>query len=56
MVTVFFSNTNGLVANVIAGTGQPELSGSNSCVGGCRGIVTINSDGSYVYVSLKTLL
>ena len=31
--------------------GQPELPGSNSCNGGvgsaCRGVVTINSDGSY---------
>ncbi|EJT98624.1 glycoside hydrolase [Dacryopinax primogenitus] len=31
------------------GTGQPLLPGTNSCGGpGCRGIVTVNSDGSYL--------
>lgn len=30
------------------GSGDPKLPGTNSCGGpGCRGIVTINSDGSY---------
>lgn len=31
------------------GDGGPELPGSNSCggSGGCRGVATVNSDGSY---------
>jgi len=29
------------------GTGGPELPGSNSCGGGCRGVVQINSDGTW---------
>lgn len=30
------------------GSGNPKLPGTNSCGGpGCRGIVTINSDGTY---------
>ncbi|KAJ7581883.1 glycoside hydrolase superfamily, partial [Mycena floridula] len=29
------------------GSGNPKLPGTNSCQGGCRGIVTVNSDGSY---------
>lgn len=32
------------------GSGQPELPGSNSCAGGCRGVATVNSDGSYRFV------
>lgn len=28
-------------------TGGPELPGSNSCTGGCRGVVQINSDGTW---------
>lgn len=29
------------------GNGNPKLPGTDSCPNGCRGIVTINSDGSY---------
>lgn len=29
------------------GSGHPELPSSNSCGGGCRGVVQINSDGSW---------
>lgn len=28
-------------------TGSPELPGSNSCGGGCRGVVQVNSDGTW---------
>ncbi|KAF7970960.1 hypothetical protein HWV62_22550 [Athelia sp. TMB] len=40
---------SGLMWNLaINGAGQPELPGSNSCGGGgCRGVATVNSDGSY---------
>lgn len=32
------------------GNGNPKLDGTDSCGGpGCRGLVTINSDGSYVF-------
>ena len=29
-------------------SGQPMLPGANSCGGGCRPVVTVNSDGSYL--------
>ncbi|EIM84383.1 glycoside hydrolase [Stereum hirsutum FP-91666 SS1] len=40
---------SGLMWNLaLDGSGDPKLPGTNSCGGpGCRGIVTINSDGSY---------
>ncbi|TDL27029.1 glycoside hydrolase [Rickenella mellea] len=38
----------GLMWNIaLDGNGAPMLPGTNSCGGGCRGIVQINSDGSY---------
>ncbi|KAJ6476001.1 glucan endo-1,6-beta-glucosidase [Mycena vitilis] len=40
----------GLMYNIaLDGSGNPVLPGTNSCVGGCRGIVTINADGSISY-------
>ncbi|KAJ6612396.1 glycoside hydrolase [Mycena sp. CBHHK59/15] len=40
----------GLMFNLaLDGNGQPLLPGSNSCGGGCRPIVTVNSDGSYAF-------
>ncbi|KAJ7908134.1 glycoside hydrolase [Mycena leptocephala] len=40
----------GLMYNIaLDGTGQPILPGTNSCGGGCRPLVTVNSDGSYSY-------
>lgn len=31
------------------GSGHPILPGSTSCASGCRGLVTVNSDGSYSF-------
>ncbi len=31
------------------GNGNPKLPGSSSCTAGCRGVVTINNDGSYSF-------
>ncbi|KAF7314148.1 Glycoside hydrolase family 30 protein [Mycena chlorophos] len=40
----------GLMFNfALNGDGGPILSGTTSCGGGCRAIVTVNSDGSYSY-------
>ncbi|KAJ7738728.1 glucan endo-1,6-beta-glucosidase [Mycena metata] len=40
----------GLMFNIaLNGNGQPMLPGTNSCGGGCRALVTVNSDGSYSY-------
>ncbi|KAF8174701.1 glucan endo-1,6-beta-glucosidase [Mycena galopus ATCC 62051] len=40
--------STGLMWNIaLDGNGDPGLPGSNSCGGGCRGIVQINSDGTY---------
>ncbi|KAE9407542.1 glucan endo-1,6-beta-glucosidase [Gymnopus androsaceus JB14] len=39
---------SGLMWNIaLDGNGNPELPGSNSCTGGCRALVTVNSGGSY---------
>jgi O-glycosyl hydrolase len=39
---------SGLMWNLaLDGSGHPILSSSNSCGGGCRGIVQINTDGSW---------
>ncbi|KAL5498371.1 hypothetical protein ACEPAH_2513 [Sanghuangporus vaninii] len=39
---------SGLMWNIaLDGSGQPILPGTNSCGGGCRGILQINSDGSW---------
>ena len=38
----------GLMWNIaLDGNGQPMYPGTDSCGGGCRGIATVNSDGSY---------
>ncbi|CAK5275076.1 unnamed protein product [Mycena citricolor] len=40
----------GLMYNIaLDGQGLPILPGTNSCGGGCRPIVTVNSDGSFSY-------
>ncbi|KAJ7664594.1 glycoside hydrolase family 30 protein, partial [Mycena polygramma] len=40
----------GLMYNIaLDGSGHPVLPGTNSCAGGCRPIVTVNSDGSFSY-------
>ncbi|KAF8172956.1 glycoside hydrolase family 30 protein [Mycena galopus ATCC 62051] len=40
----------GLMYNLaLDGNGNPLLPGTNSCGGGCRPIVTVNSDGSFSY-------
>ncbi|KAF7363002.1 Glycoside hydrolase family 30 protein [Mycena venus] len=40
----------GLMYNIaLDGNGLPILPGTNSCGGGCRPIVTVNSDGSFSY-------
>ncbi|KAJ7588657.1 glucan endo-1,6-beta-glucosidase [Mycena floridula] len=41
-------NLYALMFNFAAdGSGNPKLPGTSSCKDGCRGIVTVNSDGSY---------
>jgi len=41
---------SGLMWNIAAdGNGNPILPGTNSCGGGCRPMVTVNSDGSYSF-------
>ncbi|KAK0473000.1 glycoside hydrolase family 30 protein [Armillaria novae-zelandiae] len=40
----------GLMWNfALDGNGNPKLPGSNSCTSGCRGVVTINNDGTYSF-------
>jgi hypothetical protein len=40
----------GLMFNLaLDGNGLPSLPGTNSCSSSCRGIVTVNSDGSFAY-------
>ncbi|KAJ6592380.1 glycoside hydrolase superfamily [Mycena capillaripes] len=40
----------GLMYNIaLDGNGNPLLPGTNSCVGGCRPLVTVNGDGSFSY-------
>ncbi|KZP16591.1 glycoside hydrolase family 30 protein [Athelia psychrophila] len=44
----YYAKTAAMWNLVLDGNGQPELSGSDSCAsGGCRGVATVNSDGSY---------
>jgi hypothetical protein len=46
--SIGYGSSSGLMWNLaLDGNGQPMLSGSNSCGGGCRGVVQINSDGSW---------
>ncbi|KIJ64292.1 glycoside hydrolase family 30 protein [Hydnomerulius pinastri MD-312] len=43
-----YGSSTGLMWNLaLDGSGDPILSGSNSCSGGCRGVVQINSDGTW---------
>ncbi|EIW76813.1 glycoside hydrolase family 30 protein [Coniophora puteana RWD-64-598 SS2] len=43
-----YGASSGLMWNLaLDGSGQPILPGSDSCTGGCRGVVTINSDGTW---------
>ncbi|KAF9221819.1 glycoside hydrolase family 30 protein [Gyrodon lividus] len=43
-----YGSSTGLMWNLaLDGNGNPILSGSNSCSGGCRGVVQINSNGSW---------
>eukprot|EP00914_Ancora_sagittata_P010913 GHVO01021335.1.p1 GENE.GHVO01021335.1~~GHVO01021335.1.p1 ORF type:complete len:527 (-),score=31.84 GHVO01021335.1:146-1726(-) len=45
---VQYGASAGLMWNIaLDGNGQPMLPGTDSCGGGCRGIVQINSDGSW---------
>jgi len=45
---VEYGASSGLMWNLaLDGSGQPILPGSDSCTGGCRGVVTINSDGTW---------
>lgn len=45
---VSYNAMNAMMWNfALDGSGQPMLSSSNSCGGGCRGMVQINSDGSW---------
>ncbi|KIK92142.1 glycoside hydrolase family 30 protein [Paxillus rubicundulus Ve08.2h10] len=43
-----YGSSTGLMWNLaLDGYGNPMLPGTNSCGGGCRGVVQINSDGSW---------
>ncbi|KAI5119683.1 hypothetical protein M0805_003570 [Coniferiporia weirii] len=43
-----YGSSSGLMWNLaLDGNGDPLLSGSDSCSGGCRGVVQVNSDGSW---------
>ncbi|KAF9230954.1 glycoside hydrolase family 30 protein [Melanogaster broomeanus] len=43
-----YGSSTGLMWNLaLDGNGNPLLPGTNSCGGGCRGVVQINSDGSW---------
>lgn len=43
------NSKTGLLWNIaLDGSGEPRFPGTNSCTRGCRGIVTVNSDGSWV--------
>ncbi|KAJ3835095.1 glucan endo-1,6-beta-glucosidase [Lentinula raphanica] len=46
--SVSYGSSSGLMWNLaLDGNGDPMLPGSDSCGGGCRGTVQINSDGTY---------
>ncbi|KAI9568162.1 glycoside hydrolase family 30 protein [Boletus coccyginus] len=46
--SINYGSSTGLMWNLaLDGTGGPELPGSNSCGGGCRGVVQINSDRTW---------
>jgi len=46
--SISYGSSSGLMWNLaLDGSGQPILPGSDSCGGGCRGVVQINSDGSW---------
>ena len=45
---ISYGSTSGLMWNLaLDGSGQPMLPGTDSCGGGCRGVVQVNSDGSW---------
>ncbi|KZP16590.1 glycoside hydrolase family 30 protein [Athelia psychrophila] len=43
----YYAKTAAMWNLALDGSGQPILPGTDSCSGGCRGVVTVNSDGSY---------
>ncbi|KAI9463484.1 glycoside hydrolase family 30 protein [Boletus coccyginus] len=46
--SINYGSSTGLMWNLaLDGTGAPQLPGSNSCGGGCRGVVQINNDGTW---------
>jgi len=46
--SIGYGSSSGLMWNLaLDGTGQPLLPGTDSCGGGCRGVVQINSNGSW---------
>ncbi|KAN0080276.1 glycoside hydrolase family 30 protein [Tylopilus felleus] len=46
--SISYGSSTGLMWNLaLDSTGGPVLPGSNSCTGGCRGVVQINSDGTW---------
>ncbi|KAG1720408.1 glycoside hydrolase family 30 protein [Suillus lakei] len=45
---ISYGSSSGLMWNLaLDGSGQPLLPGTDSCGGGCRGVVQINSDGTW---------
>ncbi|KAG0708400.1 glycoside hydrolase family 30 protein [Suillus ampliporus] len=46
--SISYGSSSGLMWNLaLDGNGQPLLPGTDSCGGGCRGVVQINSDGTW---------
>ncbi|KAJ8580232.1 glycoside hydrolase family 30 protein, partial [Rhizopogon salebrosus TDB-379] len=46
--SISYGSSSGLMWNLaLDGNGQPLLPGTDSCGGGCRGVVQINGDGSW---------
>jgi len=43
-----FASTGAMWNIALDGKGEPRLPGTSSCSNGCRGIVTVNADGTFV--------
>ncbi|KAF7970040.1 hypothetical protein HWV62_25350 [Athelia sp. TMB] len=48
----YFAKTAAMWNLALDGSGGPELPGASSCIGGCRGVVTVNDNGSYTFVAV----
>lgn len=46
--SISYGSSSGLMWNLaLDGSGQPSLPGTDSCRGGCRGVVQINNNGTW---------